>query len=356
MTAIEWRRKLPIEKAINKDDGMYIIGLATGPEIDAEGERIHWTCIERFAKQIEEAVAEGTPIPYRDIHLKDGLFKDLGEVTKAWVTDEFELGIEVKLEEDNPASAWLFKSIDKGKKYGMSVAGKVHDYRDERESNRLVRTYYNVTLEEVSNTTRPAYTPSFGTVLKKAIDTSVVSGESMSKETPAAAPTTPETELKTSLEEAKPQNQENPSAVAAPEAPAVEGTTVEQPAPESAEKSVTDRLAALEEKLEKAITALAAASASPAPVESTPAVEKTANESLVEIVTTLAKAQAETQATVARIAEVTSSGGRPPVLQKTSDDEMAEVMKSLRDPNVDPSIRLRAGLEFMRRDDSNIPR
>lgn len=159
----------PISKAEERTDGFYITGYASGPEVDTENERMTPEAIERFSAQINEAPAD-QKLVYRDAHAPDGVLRDLGDITKAWVNEHFHLGIEVKLNMDNPAAAFLFKSIDKGKQYGMSIAGRVIDYVDEFvEGSGVVRTYKNVALDEISNTTRPAWYPSFGSVLTKSI-------------------------------------------------------------------------------------------------------------------------------------------------------------------------------------------
>ncbi len=159
----------PIAKAEERADGFYITGYASGPEVDVENERMTTDAIEKFSAQINGA-PDGDKLVYRDAHAPDGVLRDLGDITKAWVNEHFHLGIEVKLNMDNPAAAFLFKSINKGKQYGMSIAGRVNDYIDEFvEGSGIVRTYKDVSLDEISNTTRPAWYPSFGTVLAKSI-------------------------------------------------------------------------------------------------------------------------------------------------------------------------------------------
>lgn len=160
----------PIAKAEKREDGYYIVGYASGPEVDTEGERMAPEAITRFSEQINSA-DEDARLVYRDAHAPDGVMRDLGEITKAWVTEKFHLGIEVKLDEDNPASMLLYKKLKKGKQYGMSVAGHVVDYAMEfvTEIGKSVLTYKNVVLDEISNTTRPAWYPSFGTVLSKSL-------------------------------------------------------------------------------------------------------------------------------------------------------------------------------------------
>lgn len=170
MSQAAFKYTFPIAKAESRADGNYIIGFASGPEIDSEGERMAPEAIQRFSDQIN-ASSDGMRLTYRDAHAPDGVLRDLGEITKAWVTESFHLGVEVKLDTDNPAADFLFKSIMKGKQYGMSVAGHVVDYAMEYVDSigKSVLTYKNVVLDEISNTTRPAWYPSFGTVLAKSI-------------------------------------------------------------------------------------------------------------------------------------------------------------------------------------------
>lgn len=171
MTEAAFKYTFPIVKSEAREDGNFITGYASGPEIDSENERFAPEAIQRFSEQINTASPQ-MRLTYRDAHAPDGVLRDLGEITKAWVEENFHLGIEVKLDMANPASAYLWRQInDKGKQYGMSVAGRVIDYVDEfvASANTVIRTYKNVVLDEISNTTRPAWYPSFGTVLSKSI-------------------------------------------------------------------------------------------------------------------------------------------------------------------------------------------
>lgn len=167
--AATFKYTFPIIKSEQRADGKYVIGYASGPEIDSEGERMAPELIGRFASQINDTTGE--PLVYRDAHAPDGVLRDLGVITKAWVNEHFHLGIEVKLDDDNPASSYLWKQLDKGKQYGMSVSGRVLDYTYDivEGFTKPVRTYKDVVLDEISNTTRPAWYPSFGSVLSKSI-------------------------------------------------------------------------------------------------------------------------------------------------------------------------------------------
>lgn len=256
----KWRITFPVTKAERRSDGLFLIGEATGPEVDAEKERMHPSAIEDFQTQITKAVADGSPLPYRDAHAKDGVLRDLGHIVKGWLTPQMHLGIEVQLDEDNPAAVYLFTQVQKGKKFGMSVMGLVHDYADEfvADLGHVVRTYKAVALEEISNTTRPAWTPSFGTVLSKAID-EAIEAESVAKgeQTSMDEELTPEQETSAPAAEAETTEK-------ADEAETVEDVVeqvAEAPEGETAEKSAEPEDAEAPEEVEKAGRRLSAATA-----------------------------------------------------------------------------------------------
>lgn len=172
----QFKITFPIAKSEKREDGYYIVGEASGTEIDSTMERMSPEAIDGFAAQIS-ARALMDPLPYRDAHAPDGVLRDLGSIVRGWITENMRLGIEVKLDDQNPAALYLYRQLQKGKQYGMSVAGLVNRYADETVAgiSEKVRTYYDVSLTEISNTTRPAWTPSFGTVLSKAIDEAAAS-------------------------------------------------------------------------------------------------------------------------------------------------------------------------------------
>ena len=250
MREVAFKYTLPIEKALERDGRKYLTGLASGPEVDGDGERVTEEAIWSFAKQINDNPGS---VPFRDAHAKDGVFRDLGFVTKAWVTDSGHLGVEVELEDENPAAEWLWKQIHaRGKKFGFSVAGKVLDWAMEfaPEIGKTVRTFKNVVLSEVSSTTRPSWSHSLGTVIAKAIQ------DAEESESVAAVGENVEDELQTEQETT--------------EAPAVE-TTEEQPVE-----------AAAEETTEEAPAEEAAEVEAEAETEEEPAAEEAAEETTEE--------------------------------------------------------------------------
>jgi hypothetical protein len=160
----DYKITIPITKS--DTDGKWLIkGRASGLGVDQESQVMRPAGIERLAKRINE-----TPVPFRDTHMKNSILNELGVVTKATVSPDFGLDIEVELDKKHPSSKWLWESLDDGKQFGMSVHGQSNDFKVEQENGKPVLAIYDVEIDEVSVTTRPMWSPSFGTVIKKSID------------------------------------------------------------------------------------------------------------------------------------------------------------------------------------------
>ena len=227
----------PIAKAEERSGGKYLIGIATGPEIDSEGDRVHPTLIAQWADYINS----GGEVIYRDWHNKNSSAADLGQVTKAWVTDDNHMGVEVMIDEDNPTAMYIWKKAKQGKQFGMSVFGNVRRYANEYDPNlkKAVRTFYDATLEEVSNTTRPIYTPSFGTVLAKAVmDANEGNMSEEVKTTPEAPEVTTQPDTTDTGAATAPDTGKAPEAAPATPQPAPEAAPATTDAPETVEKAV----------------------------------------------------------------------------------------------------------------------
>lgn len=161
----EYKYTVPIEKSLRGDQWI-IRGVAAGPDIDQQGDIITPVAIQSLAEQINDA-----PVPFRNQHQVDDIMEDMGEVIKAFVTPDFNLEVEVRLDQDNPSAQYLWKKLEQGKQFGMSIRGNsVAPYTEITKSGQVVRKHNRVTIGEVSATTRPVYSHSLGTVLKKAID------------------------------------------------------------------------------------------------------------------------------------------------------------------------------------------
>lgn len=260
MTDAPFKITFPIEKAETRADGLYLIGEASGPEVDADGERMHEDLVRRFADQINatKGLSLEERLPYRDAHQPDGVLRDLGWLDSASITDQDHLRVEVLLDSRNPAAVYLHEKAASGKKYGMSVAGTIHDVAHEfaAEVGHAVRTFKDVVLTEISNTTRPAWTPSFGTVLSKALDDATQADSTQGA----------------SHVSEKDSTQQDQTAAGSEDTTKTEEAKVETP--------VVDTASAITPELGKAIAdavsaAVAAALAAQVPVVETPVVETT---------------------------------------------------------------------------------
>lgn len=167
----DFKFTIDIEKAEESDGNLFIYGTATGLGLDSQGHEMDPAAIDRFQQQIRARVDSGDPVPFMDWHQKDGLLKQLGDVVEGTVDADWNLGVKVQLDRDNPAALYLYKQLKKGKKFGMSVAGKAQTWVRRFDDNlkQTVLRFTDVAMTEVSATTKPIWTPSFGTVLAKSV-------------------------------------------------------------------------------------------------------------------------------------------------------------------------------------------
>lgn len=346
---------MPLEKAEQRADGYYLVGLASGPEVDSQNERVHPSLIMKWADQINSGQIT---VKYRDWHQKDTSLEDLGDITKAWVDENNHLGVEVKLDEDHPTAMFIYKKAKAGKQFGMSVFGKVISFADEFDQalQRKVRTFYDATLDEVSNTTRPVWTPSFGTVLAKAVTEAANGDNRLGDEVKVSEATVSET---TTTETTDSGAATAPDTGKAPEEAAVETTKVETAETTEVEKAIkTDTkkdakllegivntyntlgqklqaagLLSVEDEGEKVATAEETTVTKSETTESTEATS-------APDVATLSKAVSDLTGIVAALADRIPDGSAPGVLRKADAvDPMAELAAI-----EDPIERLRLGL------------
>ncbi len=166
MNSVPFNVVVPLEKA--ERDGRWIItGVASGLGVDNEGHYVTPEGIQRMADQINQS-----PLPFRDQHNVNSIAEDMGYFYKAEIDKNWNLHVEAELDQDNPNAQYLWNKISKGKKYGLSVKGKtLGSYRGtDKESGRSVVYHPHPLLDEISATTRPMWSPSLGTVIKKAMD------------------------------------------------------------------------------------------------------------------------------------------------------------------------------------------
>lgn len=143
-----------IEKAITKDEGddMVIEGVASTVNIDHDNERMSASALVNMADAINER-----SVPLRIEHQKeDGAI--VGNVFDAHVDERDQLWVKARLDKNHPASSILYKRLKDGLKLGLSVGGRVKRAVKEfsEASGRAVKTFYDVALDEVSVTQRPA--------------------------------------------------------------------------------------------------------------------------------------------------------------------------------------------------------
>ena len=143
-----------IEKAIAKDEGddMVIEGVASTVNIDHDNERMSASALVNMADSINESA-----VPLRIEHQKeDGAI--VGSVFDAHVDERDQLWVKARLDKNHPASSILYKRLKDGLKLGLSVGGRVKRAVKEfsEASGRAVKTFYDVALDEVSVTQRPA--------------------------------------------------------------------------------------------------------------------------------------------------------------------------------------------------------
>jgi hypothetical protein len=291
----EFKITCSIAKAYERQDGAvirkFIGGLASGTQVDLEGERMADSAIQAFQRAIQTGTTlsdgQWSLIPLRSGHRHE--WDDvLGWITGADVDAENNLWIEAELDQENPVSMGLFKKLTRtpelGKplKLGLSVGGTVlrAGYEPDSMGTGVTKVYYDVDLREVSVVSQPAYPTSYLFALSKSVDwenlpTSVGMDKAQDSTTPTDSNVSKEQESMKEEEVVKTEEniltEEQPAEIAevakaeAEEtAPAVEDTEkseeVEAVAPEAeAEEDVTkaelanlgDRVNALGASVEK---------------------------------------------------------------------------------------------------------
>lgn len=143
-----------IEKAVPKEeDGLLIVeGVASTLNVDHDNERMAESALISMANVINKDT-----VPLRLEHNQDESAV-IGSVYRAWVDDRNQLWIRAAIDPNHPAGPVLHDSLKQGSKFGLSVGGKVR--RAVRElvesTGNMVKTFYDVALDEVSVTRKPA--------------------------------------------------------------------------------------------------------------------------------------------------------------------------------------------------------
>lgn len=136
----------------SNSDEMTIVGIASTINVDHDDERMAEPALDRMANIINEK-----SVPLRVEHQKndDAI---IGKVDEAWLDDRKNLWVKAKLNKENSAAVMLHNALKAGAKLGLSVGGRVK--RATRElvegAGKMIKTFYDVILDEVSVTPRPA--------------------------------------------------------------------------------------------------------------------------------------------------------------------------------------------------------
>lgn len=351
---------IPILRATEEGGDLFLEGEATGPEVDVYDSRIHPQVIASFQEQITTRAQMGDPIMYRDTHAQgilgeNPVMADLGEIVAAAVTDEDHLVVRVRLDKENPAALYLHKQITRGKKFGMSIGGEVLAFADEyiRDAGRIVRTFTNVVLDHIANTTQPAWTPSLGTVLMRAVE-KAMQGDNMDPEVPAPETPAPTEGVEESVVEAAADVAEavaEQTEEAQVDEAVAEETTEESTEVHTIEASALQPIADAVAALASAVSTLMA-NQTPAPVAVTRSVDSTDAAPSVESESPVAENDSEVMRAIEslrtelaaandriRQLEAEPAGNEPGVINRSETNLHEELGK------LDPHSRLLLGLE-----------
>ena len=140
------------EETTEKGSDMILEGIASTTNIDHDKERM-----SKDALLLMEAAINKDGVPLRVEHNKEG-DAIIGKVFKAWVDDRNQLHVRARLDKSHPVSPVLHHAMKNGVKMGLSVGGLVkRAVKEFAESvGGMVKTFYDVALQEVSVTPRPA--------------------------------------------------------------------------------------------------------------------------------------------------------------------------------------------------------
>lgn len=144
-----------IEKAVatETEKELVIEGVASTTNIDHDNERMSKEALDAMVNIIN---AQGVPLRVEHSKSENAV---IGNVFKGWVDERNQLHIQARLDKSHPVAPVLHHSMKElGKKMGFSVGGLVkHAMREFSEAKgKLVKTFYDVELKEVSVTPRPA--------------------------------------------------------------------------------------------------------------------------------------------------------------------------------------------------------
>jgi hypothetical protein len=181
----EFRLAMPITKSYEKErEGVvhqFVAGLATGVDLDLDGERMAQSAIQAFKKAIDEGIAlpngKWSYVPLRTGHGKEW-HESIGWITKAEIDEHHNLWIEAELDSSSSIARDLFQKLSGDEKpgkplqLGLSVGGSIRKASREWDQNlgRAIRVIEDVVLKEISVVGSPAYPTAYVEALSKSVN------------------------------------------------------------------------------------------------------------------------------------------------------------------------------------------
>lgn len=163
---IPFKKVIPITKAYEGDDGeLYIEGESSGPEFDLDKQFMTPECVKDMSDQVN-----ANPVPVYDEHQKRGILNDLGIAIKSELTPEIHMKPTIRLDKVNPAAVTLHKKVQRGKLFGLSVAGHVLEPVKKVVNGILFQGFNRIRLDHIAVTTKPSWAPSLGTLMAKSLE------------------------------------------------------------------------------------------------------------------------------------------------------------------------------------------
>lgn len=143
-----------IEKSLVKaeDNDLILSGVASTTNVDHDNERMDNSALKRMVNIVN---TQGVPLRWE--HSKDPSAV-LGTVYKGHVDERGNMTINARLDKNHPLAVELYEAVKKGERYGLSVGGKILNAVKEMAegAGKYVKTFYDVLLDEVSVTKKPA--------------------------------------------------------------------------------------------------------------------------------------------------------------------------------------------------------
>lgn len=143
-----------IEKAVPVEEGDQLIveGVASTMNVDHDNERMAAEALRAMSDMVNTR-----GVPLRLEHNQDAA-AIIGNVYKAWVDERNQLWIRAAIDPNHPSGPMIHSSLKQGAKFGLSVGGRVKSAVRElvESTGKMVKTFYDVVLDEVSVTRKPA--------------------------------------------------------------------------------------------------------------------------------------------------------------------------------------------------------